>query len=183
MQLSKNFHLAEFLRSQTAQRLGIDNGIEPGSAVEVNLRALALGLLQPIRDGLGPVHVTSGYRCVQLNKVIGGSQGSAHSYGRAADIVVTGHSPYAVCAWVIEQGLAFDQLIHEFGQWTHLAIAPAENKFRREILTATRRDGKTHYQLGLHRIDNSPPLDARMDAGGRAASGTKAEGCPPGRGG
>ena len=173
MQLSKNFHLAEFLRSQTAARLGIDNGIESGSAVEVNLRALSERLLQPIRDGLGPVHVTSGYRCPALNKAIGGSASSAHSYGRAADIVVTGYSPHAVCAWVIDQGLAFDQLIHEFGQWTHIAIARCDNKSRRQILTATRQDGQTIYQPGLHRVPakegrpkgrsgfNSPPLEGR----------------------
>ena len=155
MQLSKNFQLAEMLRSQTAARLGIDNGIEPGSTVQVNLQALSERLLQPIRDGLGPVHVTSGYRCPALNKAIGGSKASAHSYGRAADIVVTGHSPHAVCAWVMRELLPFDQLIHEFGQWTHIAIAPEENKARREILTATRQDGKTVYQPGLHRIDDT----------------------------
>ena len=157
MQLSPNFHLAEFLRSQTAARLGIDNGIQPGSAVEVNLRALA-ELLQPIRDGLGPVHVTSGYRCRALNKAIGGAATSAHSYGRAADIVVTGHAPHAVCAWVIRACLPFDQLIHEFGQWTHIAIAPEANKSRREILTAYKRDGKTVYQPGLHRLDDTGRL-------------------------
>lgn len=153
MQLSKNFQLGEFLRSQTAARLGIDNGIEPGSAVEVNLAALAARLLQPIRDGLGPVHVTSGYRCPALNKAIGGAATSAHSYGRAADIVVTGHSPHAVCAWVIRQCLPFDQLIHEFGQWTHIAIPREANKARREILTASRLAGKTVYRPGLHQID------------------------------
>ena len=158
MQLSQNFHLSEFLRSQTAARLGIDNGIEPGSAVEVNLAALCSLLLQPIREGLGPVHVTSGYRCPALNKAIGGRAASAHSYGRAADIVVTGHAPHAVCAWVIRQCLPFDQLIHEFGQWTHIAIAPAENKARREILTAYKQDGKTVYQPGLHQIRDTGGL-------------------------
>lgn len=154
IQLSKNFQLAEFLRSQTAARLGIDNGIAPGSTVEVNLKALCERLLQPIRDGLGAVHVTSGYRCPALNKAIGATASSAHRYGRAADIVVTGYSPHAVCAWVIGQGLPFDQLIHEFGQWTHIAIAPEENKSRRAILTACRQDGQTVYQPGLHRIDD-----------------------------
>lgn len=154
MHLSKNFQLAELLRSQTAARLGIDNSIEPGCLVEVNLRALCERLLQPIREGLGPVHVTSGYRCPALNQAIGGSQTSAHSYGRAADIVVTGYSPHAVCFWVMSQDLPFDQLIHEFGQWTHIAIAAADNKSRREILTASRQDGQTVYQPGLHRVDD-----------------------------
>ena len=153
MQLSKHFHLQEFLRSGTAERLGIDNRIEPGSAVEANLQALCERLLQPIRGGLGPVHVTSGYRCPALNKALGGAGSSAHVYGRAADIVVTGHAPHAVCAWVIRACLPFDQLIHEFGQWTHIAIAPQDNKNRREILTAARQDGRTVYQPGLHRID------------------------------
>lgn len=35
-----------------------------------------------------PVHITSGCRCPEYNREVGGSDGSQHLYGRAADVVV-----------------------------------------------------------------------------------------------
>ena len=65
MQLSHNFTLAEFIRSQTAARLGIDNTAPP--EVVENLRCLCENILQPLRDAVGvPIRVNSGYRCLQL---------------------------------------------------------------------------------------------------------------------
>lgn len=42
--------------------------------------------LQRIRDALGkPIKITSGYRCIPHNAAAGGSSGSKHRYGMAAD--------------------------------------------------------------------------------------------------
>lgn len=43
-----------------------------------------------------PIIVTSGNRCPEYNKKIGGSPNSQHMRGRAADIVVQGFSPVEV---------------------------------------------------------------------------------------
>jgi uncharacterized protein YcbK (DUF882 family) len=44
-------------------------------------------VLQPTRDKLGqPIPVSSGYRCPELNKIIGGAVSSQHMKGEAADI-------------------------------------------------------------------------------------------------
>lgn len=159
IQLSQNFYLDEFLRSQVAARQGIE--MLPGSdLVLLNLRRLALEILQPLRDELGPVYITSGYRPPELNRLIGGSAKSRHCLGLAADLVVTGHSPLEVCQWVEQSGLAFDQCIHEFGRWVHVA-APysAASTAKRELLTATktprRSDGKlkTKYEYGIHPVE------------------------------
>ena len=40
-----------------------------------------------------PVYITSGCRCPEYNKKIGGSKFSQHQYGRAADIHVEGVEP------------------------------------------------------------------------------------------
>ena len=46
--LSDNFNLSEFIKSQTALRNGIDN--TPSEEVMENLRALCENVLQPLRD-------------------------------------------------------------------------------------------------------------------------------------
>jgi uncharacterized protein YcbK (DUF882 family) len=43
-----------------------------------------------------PIKITSGSRCNEHNAEVGGSQGSKHKLGIAADIVVDGVNPYAV---------------------------------------------------------------------------------------
>lgn len=51
-------------------------------------------VLQDVRDKYAAsVTVTSGNRCAEYNKKIGGSEKSYHVRGRAADIVVKGISP------------------------------------------------------------------------------------------
>lgn len=61
--------------------------------------ALADGL-QALRDLAGrPVIITSGYRCARHNNAVGGADGSLHTSGQAADIVVGGlavHQMYAL---------------------------------------------------------------------------------------
>ena len=77
MKLSKNFTLEELIRSNTAERMGIDNVPKDEKVVE-NLRSLCLEVLQPLRDYVGaPVHINSGYRCPELNMTVGGVKKSA----------------------------------------------------------------------------------------------------------
>lgn len=81
-----NFTYEEFLRSDTAQREGIQN-IPDKDCVWCNMEYLAREVLQPVRDKFGPIRVTSGYRSAALNKVIPGSSATSHHCsGSAADI-------------------------------------------------------------------------------------------------
>lgn len=148
MQLSKNFTLDEFLVSQTAARHGID--MTPSPAVIANIRELVETCLQPLRDDVqAPIFISSGYRPMDLNTIIGGSMTSAHIDGRAADFIVTGMTPLDVCHRIEKLGLPYDQCIHEFGRWVHLGIAAQP---RGELLTAYRTD-RVRYQFGLHRME------------------------------
>ena len=142
MRLSKSFTLAELC--VTSVRL--DN--TPGPKVTESLRALATDILQPLRDAVGvPVNVTSAYRHPDVNKAVGGAKTSQHVLGEAADIVVAGMSPREVCETIIALNLPFDQLISEFGRWTHVSRGPRN---RRQVLTATRsKAGKVSYLVGL----------------------------------
>ena len=85
MQLSNNFRLSEFTRTDTAKRLGIVN--ECSSVEQVlNLAYLCHTVLQPLRDRFGPIRINSGYRCPELNEAVGGVANSHHLRGEAADI-------------------------------------------------------------------------------------------------
>jgi zinc D-Ala-D-Ala carboxypeptidase len=149
--LSANFRLKEFLRSQTAARNSID--MTPPPSVLANLERLAKDVLQPLRDNIGRLDVSSGYRPEALNALIGGSTRSAHIDGRAADIEATDLWPINIanCArQLMERGeIAVDQLIIEFGHWVHISIAPPGETPRGQVLTAMRKDGKVVYVPGL----------------------------------
>jgi len=152
MRLSKSFQLSEFLRSQTAERQGID--MTPSKEVIRNLTDLCETILQPLRDALdNPIVISSGFRPLQLNTAIGSSKDSAHIDGRAADFRVLGMSPYDVCVYMRDEKLPYDQNIHEFGQWTHAGIAEHP---RGEDLTAYKSDGRTRYIRGISKIEDLP---------------------------
>ncbi len=122
MNLSDHFTLAEFTYSRTAAIAGIDN--TPSPEIVAALRETA-ALLEQVRRLLGnrPMTITSGYRCLALNRhpSIGSSDSSAHVRGMAADFICPGFgSPLEVCRAIAQSDIAFDQVIHEYGQWCHL---------------------------------------------------------------
>ncbi len=126
-----------------AQRRSIDN--RSTADARANLQWLCVDILQPLRDEVGPIVVTSGYRCLALNRAIGGAERSQHMTGQAADIVVPGMAPMDVATAIINLDLPFDQLIHE-GTWTHVSWSPTP---RGKILTARFAGGGVSYSGGL----------------------------------
>lgn len=138
--LSKNFGLDEFVKSNKAKQMGIDN--TPGPMQIANLSALVQNVLQPLRDAMGfPVIVTSGYRSPALNQAIGGAANSQHMNGEAADIV--GQDKAKMFNY-IKDNLPFDQLIWEAGNsvqpdWIHVSYRAVGN--RKQILQYTPGQG------------------------------------------
>jgi zinc D-Ala-D-Ala carboxypeptidase len=114
-----------------------------------SLQRLCQFVLEPdprsFRQGLT---ITSGYRCVKLNKAVGGSGTSQHCMGEAADFHVPGVPDLEVANW-IAQNLRFDQLILEFPPegWVHCSYGP---RMRQESLTAKKIGGTTKYIPGFH---------------------------------
>lgn len=152
MQLSKNFSLAEMVKSEAAIRLGLDNN--PNQEQIENLKTLVKEVLQPIRDNFGkPVKVNSGFRCPYVNLKIGGSKNSDHCKGLAADIEIPSFSNYLLAKW-IKDNLKYTQLILEFytkgvqdSGWVHVSYD--KNNLKKEDLTAIKENGKTVYLKGL----------------------------------
>lgn len=144
--------MAEFTKSQTAERKGIDNTPQ-GEHLEAAV-ALFENVVQPVRDKFGPTVINSGYRSPELNEAVGGSSKSQHCKGEAVDIEVPGIINPDLAAW-IEENLDFDQLILEFytpgvldSGWVHVSYK-ADGSNRKSVLTATRVDGKTVYSEGI----------------------------------
>lgn len=148
MKLSAHFTLDELVASQYAARHGIDN--MPSDAIIGNLERLCADILEPLRVAVGrPIVVSSGYRSPEVNKAIGGSNGSAHMLGLAADITVPGLSVQAVCREIVKLKRPFDQVIDEYSSWVHVAIAAKDKKPRMQQLMARRygQGGQTVYSI------------------------------------
>ena len=123
MKLTDNFTLNELVYSVTAEANKIDN--RPNVKVIANLQKLCENVLQPLRDYLGcPVIVTSGFRCAELNKKIGGKPNSHHLMGYAADFVVPQRNLKDVFKWM-KSNLPYDQLLFEYNssgdRWIHVS--------------------------------------------------------------
>lgn len=125
----KYFTINELTHSDTAIKKGIDNA--PGVDVINNLIILINNLLDPIREMWGSgVLVTSGYRCEELNRAVGGVSNSAHLTGYAADLYpVNGEIEMFfayVVNWTITEKINFDQIIFEKNAkgslWVHVGL-------------------------------------------------------------
>jgi len=147
MKLSKNFALSEITHSNTAKRLGIDN--EPTEVHLQNMQHLIDNLIQPLRDSIGPIRISSGYRNPSLNRAIGGSSSSQHCKGEALDIQFCQMGKMMnelIYEWILDSGLEFDQMINEFDfAWIHISLKAEDN--RKQVLEAYKNeDGDTKYR-------------------------------------
>lgn len=126
MQLTKNFSLEELIFSSTAIRKGIDN--TPNASTLEELKETA-ELAQRIRDHLSavagkdiPLRITSGYRCLALNREMKSSDTSDHIKGLAIDFQApTFGTPKEIALELakVMQELGIGQIIHEFSSWVH----------------------------------------------------------------
>jgi zinc D-Ala-D-Ala carboxypeptidase len=157
MILSKNFTLKELTRSNTALRLGIDN--TPSKEGVWKLTLLAAELLQPLRNVVGSLRITSGYRSPQLSEAIGSSSNSQHCRYEAVDMQYVKRGKIdniKIYDALIDLDLDYDQCILEFGNatehidptkpdWIHLSWKVVDN--RRETLVAYKdENNKTKYR-------------------------------------
>lgn len=148
MNLSPHFTLAEFCRSETAVRRNIPNNL-PADLLH-NAKATA-AMLEKIRAHLSqqagkdiPMHLTSGYRGIALNRKLGSSDTSAHVLAQAADWEAPAFgSPTEICEALAPMVgvLGIGQLINEYPDrdgWVHTSTAmPA--KLINRIITITGR--------------------------------------------
>ena len=154
MQLSKHFKLSEFTKSQIAARNGLKN--LPGAGEVKNLENVCYEILEPVRAKFDekPVLITSGFRSLEVNRILGSSDSSQHCKGQAVDFEIPGVPNIKVAYW-IQANCDFDQLILEYYQpdddqhgWIHVSYNE-KGANRKKVLTF---DGKT-YEDGLPDIE------------------------------
>lgn len=139
MELSKNFTLSEFVKSETAKRFGIDN--TPDAIHIERLKVLCEKVLQPARDYFEAnypevfIKVTSGYRNKQLSKKVGSSTRSFHFFGYAADVelYIKINGVFEECNKLlfdyIKENLPFTELVNEYNySWVHVAYNPNDSR-------------------------------------------------------
>jgi len=131
---SPNFSMDELTHSDTAARHGIDN--TPNEDEKDNLYKLAMEL-ENVRKLLNnkPIYVSSGYRCLALNELLGSKRTSAHIRGLAVDFTCRQFgTPNEIVFALINSDIPYDQVILEFNQWVHLSFCEDEKTPRRQAL-------------------------------------------------
>ena len=154
MQVSAHVTLEELTKSQTGDRLGLDN--TPNLEQIEALKAVCEHVVEKVRAHYGkPVHINSGFRGKMLNKAVGGASSSQHCKGQAVDIEVNGVANGDLAKW-IRDNLDFDQLILECYKtgvptsgWVHVSYVVG-GPHRRDVLTASVVGTKMTYAPGIH---------------------------------
>lgn len=141
MKLTNHFQLSEFTRSGTASRHGINNSLNPDNPqhaeIIANIQALCTGVLEPLRQHIGkPLVISSGYRCPQVNTLVGGVKNSQHMKGEAADLRIPSLTEGRKwMEWIVDN-TSFDQCIMEHSKnkdgstshWIHVSYSRKHNR-------------------------------------------------------
>ena len=139
VQLTKHFSLEELCASATAKARDIQN--KPNAQQIISLVYLAAYVLEPLREAMHePIPISSGFRCEQLNRAVGGVSNSQHMKGQAADLCIGGDMKKGR-KWFdyIKTHLNFDQLIWEHSSngtyWVHVSfVHPDFGRNRRQAI-------------------------------------------------
>lgn len=119
---SEYFTLSELTKSETAAKHKIDN--TPPAAIIENLQYGVDMVLDPLRRLYGkPIIINSGYRCQQLNKLVGGVTNSWHQNGNAADIHISSNEEAKVLFSNLQKLPSVDTALFEHSktaQWLHV---------------------------------------------------------------
>lgn len=128
--ITSNFSYREFEYSKKAEEKSICNVIRTFEVRDA-VKELTETILQPLRDAWGgPITISSGWRCDELNKEVGGSATSAHKTGYAADIVPNNGDLETffqfVKKWLVDNKVKFDQCAIESDRrgavWVHIGM-------------------------------------------------------------
>lgn len=156
--LTPHFTLEELIHTEHRD---IDNA--PASLFLPAIQNTANGLeLVEARVG-GPIIISSGYRCPELNRAVGGQPNSDHTFGVAADCNRRGLTvtEFFLEVWKLREEIPFRQVIWEFGRWVHISFEydlpgmSVIHPVNRFLVIRTRAEGYLPYAEGMS-IDVAP---------------------------
>ena len=128
----------------TEKELRIENA---NVIIKKNMNTLVEKILDPLREKVGAIKVTSGYRTPEYNKQIGGSPTSQHCKGEAVDIQPLNRDIMYVFE-IIRKEFNFDQVILEKNnsgaEWIHISYKTVGN--RKKAMKAIVVNGKATYK-------------------------------------
>lgn len=131
--ISDHFYMGEFIYSAVAVEEGMDN--TPPPEAQRAIRNLVIKLLEPLRECANPpmgMHISSGYRSEELNRLVGGVENSQHLIGEAADIYTFGSC--GLLEALKRNKLNFDQAIYYRRRgFIHLSLK-LTGKNRRQVI-------------------------------------------------
>lgn len=142
MLVTEHFTYEELTRSAVAKRFDVSN--EPNERELTNLKNLCNSVLEPIRRAYGkPIIVTSGYRSLVVNRLVGSKVvDSDHVFGCAVDIRSVTDTPsenmriFKIAEALINSGtIKVKQLIDEYAyNWIHISYQDGRTSKYNEIL-------------------------------------------------
>jgi zinc D-Ala-D-Ala carboxypeptidase len=128
--LTKNFTFEELTATNHASLQ--NENIQKADAYVENIRLLATNL-QQLRDALNtPISISSGFRCDELNRAVGGAKYSSHTLGLAADITTPSMEAKELFEFIranptTDLYKVILERVHG-REWVHFAIADAQDR-------------------------------------------------------
>jgi len=130
--ISEHLSKREFIATQHRQFLGLQEN--PPNNIVVQAIEFAQTVFEPARALVGPLAISSGYRCPELNEEIGGSKTSAHKDGCAVDCYPLTVGLKEAYLTIAQSDVPFDQLIWEYSRWIHMGGPKPGMAPRRQLL-------------------------------------------------
>ena len=141
-------HFTFGMMTNTENRNLLEQNRQEGLKYLDNLKKLCNDILEPIILLIGPMFITSCFRCLTLNSSVGGAKNSQHTVAEAADTHYT-ISLNEAYNKIMASNIPYCQLIFEFAQWVHVSVQDPilyPGKIRQN-LNASRVNGKTVYTV------------------------------------
>jgi len=150
-----NFSPEEFLRSETAARLGIRNipnysQITAGVCLARKMQEISDRASQKLGYRI-KITVNSGFRCFELNRAVGGAPGSWHIQFLACDFNFEGFEPHESVQLIKDCGVSVDKCFVERG-CVHMQTCMNDAKNRDFFGSAVKINGEWIISDKIERV-------------------------------
>lgn len=155
--LSEHTSIEDYVRTSHKEFWPIQH--EPPVEVLFHARRHCTDVREPMLALIGPSVISSGWRCEELNKAVGGSQNplSAHVRGLATDEQPSELHVVNAMNRIVKASIPYDKVILECLRgkaWIHIQSPRPGHIPRKLALMAWPEDGFTSYNLNDPRVKN-----------------------------